>query len=461
MRALVLSAGLGTRFKSEKPKVMHTILEKPMLWYVLKVLKDLNIPDIALVVGHKAEEIKAYFGEAYQYFYQSTPKGGTGDAVLSAIDFWRDYEGYLLVINGDSPLVKSQTIHNMQRYLHMVEEYENIKLSALLLSAQLPDPTGYGRVVKDQEGNVIKVVEEKDATFEEKLIREVNGGVYLFYCPHLLETLFRVSPSPKTGEVYLTEVFGLMAQAGYKVRSFMAEDPTEILGVNTRWDLAIAENVIRLRILQEWAEKGNTLHQPESLWIGPEVVLEGDVEIYPDVMLMGNTRLGRGVVVGKGSIIENSTVEDGAIIEAYSVVKNSNIKSGAVVGPFAHIRDNSLIGKKSHIGNFVEVKKSYIGENVRAKHLAYIGDATLEDEVNVGAGVVFANFDGKKKYESYVGKGAFIGSNSLIVAPIRIGSYSFIAGGSVITKNVPDGDMAIERSRLRILKDKGREKLLD
>ncbi len=461
MRALVLSAGLGTRFKSEKPKVMHNILGKPMLWYVLKTLKELHIEDIALVVGHKAEEIKSYFEDSYHYFYQSNPKGGTGDAVLSAVDFWRDYEGYLLVINGDSPLVKPQTLKNMQRYLHMVEEYENIKLSSILLSTQLPDPTGYGRVIKDKDGTVMKVVEEKDASFEEKLIKEINGGVYIFYCPHLLETLFKVSPSPVTGEVYLTEVFSIMYRMGYKVRSFMAEDPSEVIGVNTRWDLAVAENVIRLRIVQEWAEKGNTIHQPESVWIEPDVVLEGDVELYPNVMLRGNTRLGRGVIVGKGSVVESSVVEEGAVIEAYSIVKNSNIKSDAVIGPFTHVRENSLIGEGSHIGNFVEVKKSFIGNGVRAKHLAYIGDATLEDDVNVGAGVVFANFDGKRKHQSYVGKGAFIGSNSLLIAPIRLGSYSFVAGGSIISKDVPDGDLAIERSKLRILKGKGREKLLE
>ena len=461
MRALVLAAGLGTRFRSEKPKVMHPILGKPMLWYVLNTIKEVNITDIALVVGYKAEEIKTYFGDSYLYFHQENPKGGTGDALLSALDFWRNYDGYLLVMNGDSPLVKGQTLKNMQRYLHMVEEYEGIRLSALLLSAQIPDPTGYGRIIKDQEGNVIKVVEEKEASSEEKLIREVNGGAYIFYCPHLLEALFKVKPSPNTGEIYLTEVFHHMANSGYKVRSFMAEDPTEILGVNNRWELSIAENVIRLGIIQNWAQKGNTIHQPESVWIEPEVILEGEVEVYPDAMLMGKTKIGRGVKVGKGCIIENSIVEDGACIEAYSVIRNSHIKTNAVVGPFAHVREKSIIGKGSHIGNFVEVKKSFIGEEVRAKHLTYIGDATIEDGVNVGAGVVFANFDGKRKHESYVGKGAFIGSNSLIIAPVKIGSYSFIAGGSVITKDVPDGDLAISRPELKIYKDKGKEKLLD
>ncbi|MCS7261843.1 MAG: bifunctional UDP-N-acetylglucosamine diphosphorylase/glucosamine-1-phosphate N-acetyltransferase GlmU [Aquificaceae bacterium] len=461
MRALVLSAGMGTRFRSERSKVMYPILGKPMLWYVLRALKEVNFLETALVVGYRAEEIKDYFGQAYLYFHQSNPKGGTGDAVLSAIEFWRDYQDYLLVVNGDSPLIKPHTIRNMQKYLHLVQEHEGIKLSALLLSAQLPDPTGYGRIVKDQEGNVVKVVEEKEATPEEKLIKEVNGGLYLFYCPHLLEALFKVKPSPKTGEVYLTEVFQLMHQTGYKVRSFVAEDSSEILGVNTRWDMAVVENLIRLRILQEWAEKGNTIHQPESVWIEPEVVLEGEVEVFSNAMLRGSTRLGRGVVVGKGSIVENGTVEDGAIIEPYSVVKNSFIKAGAVVGPFAHVREGSIVGKNSHVGNFVEVKKSSLGKDVKAKHLSYIGDASIEDEVNVGAGVVFANFDGKRKHQSSVGKGAFIGSNSLLVAPIKIGSYSFVAGGSVITKDVPDGDLVITRPKLRIIKDKGREKLLD
>lgn len=459
MRALVLSAGLGTRLKSQKPKVLHPILGKPMLWYVLKALKEANIKETGLVVSYGADDVKNFAGEGYFYFYQENPKGGTGDAVLSALDFWRDYEDYLLVVNGDAPLIRAETIKNMLRFVKLVQEYENTKLSAVLLSTQLPDPTGYGRVVKDQEGNVIKVVEEKDATPEEKQIKEINGGLYLFYAPHLLDVIFQLRPSPASGEVYLTEVFSLMYQRGYKVRSFMAEEPTECMGVNDRWELALAENVIRLAIVREWAKKGNTIHQPESVWIEPDVVLEGDVEIYPDVMLKGNTRVGKGAVVGKGSVIENSILEEGAVVEPYSVIKNSTIKAKAVVGPFAHIRDESLIGEESHIGNFVEVKKSKMGRGVKAKHLAYIGDATIEDDVNVGAGVVFANFDGKRKHPSYVEKGAFIGSNSLIIAPVRLGAYAFIAGGSVVNKDIQEGDLAISRPKLRILKGKGKEKL--
>jgi bifunctional UDP-N-acetylglucosamine pyrophosphorylase/glucosamine-1-phosphate N-acetyltransferase len=462
MRALILAAGLGSRFKSQRAKVLHTILGKPMLWYVLRTLRELNFREIGVVVSHQAEEVKKVFeGEdGIFFFHQENPKGGTADAVISALDFWRDYQDYLLVINGDSPLVKSQTIKNMQRYMQLVEEYENIKLSALLLSGFLPDPTGYGRVVKDQGGNVIKIVEEKDATIEEKQIREINSGVYFFYCPHLLDVVFSIQPSPKSGELYLTEAIALMHKKGYVVRSFMAEDQAEVMGVNDRWELAIAENVIRLRILERLAVEGNTIHQPETVWIEPSVVLEGEVEIEPGVALRGNTKIGKGVRIGRGSFIENSVVEEGAVIEPYSIIRDSHIKGGAIVGPFAHIRNHSVIGEGSHIGNFVEVKASEIGSHVNAKHLAYIGDAQIGDRTNIGAGVVFANYDGKQKHRSKVGQNAFIGSNSLIIAPITLGDYSYIAGGSVINKNIEEGDLAIARARLRILKGKGKEKLL-
>lgn len=462
MRALILAAGLGSRFKSQRAKVLHTILGKPMLWYVLRTLRELNFREIGVVVGHQAEEVKKVFeGEdGVFFFHQENPKGGTADAVISALDFWRDYQDYLLVINGDSPLVKSQTIKNMQRYIQLVEEYENIKLSALLLSGFFPDPTGYGRVVKDQGGNVIKIVEEKDATIEEKQIREINGGVYFFYCPHLLDVVFSIQPSPKSGELYLTEAIALMHKKGYVVRSFMAEDQAEVMGVNDRWELAIAENVIRLRILERLAKEGNTIHQPETVWIEPSVVLEGEVEIEPGVALRGNTKISKGVRIGRGSVIENSVVEEGAVIEPYSIIRDSHIKGGAIVGPFAHLRNHSMIGEGSHIGNFVEVKASEIGSHVNAKHLAYIGDAQIGDRTNIGAGVVFANYDGKQKHQSKVGQNAFIGSNSLIIAPITLGDYSYIAGGSVINKNIEEGDLAIARARLRILKGKGKEKLL-
>ena len=460
MRAVVLAAGLGTRFKSDVPKVLHTILGKPMVWYVIREIKSTGIRDIGVVVGHQAQKVmQALEGENLLFYHQKNPKGGTADAVLASLDLWRDYEGYILIANGDAPLITHETLKQMIRFLTLVQEYENVKLSAVLLSASLPDPTGYGRIVKDEKGNVVKIVEEREADFQEKQIREVNGGIYLFYAPHLFETIFHVKPSPNTGEAYLTEVIRLMVERGYTVKSFMASDPTEVMGVNDRWELSIAENVIRLRILREWAQRGVTFHQPESIWIEPSVELEKDVEVYPNVSLKGNTKIGKGAVIGNGCIVENSQVGKGARIEPYSVIKNSHVEDGAVVGPFAHVREESFIGSGSHVGNFVEVKKSKLGQDVKAKHLAYIGDAFIGDNTNVGAGTVFANFDGKRKHQTFVGKNVFIGSNSLLIAPLKIEDFAFIAGGSVITKDVQEGDLAISRPKLRIIKGKGKEKL--
>ncbi len=460
MRALILAAGLGTRFRSEKPKVLHNILGKPMIWYVINLLKNAGVTDIGIVVGHKAQDvIKAVEDQEVKVFYQKNPKGGTGDAVISSLDFWRDYEDYLLVINGDSPLITSETLKQMQRFLSLVQEYEKTTPSALLLSSFLPDPTGYGRVIKDEKGNVIRIVEEKDASFQEKQVNEINGGLYMFYAPHLFDVIFHIKPSKETGEVYLTQAIELMTKKGYIVKSFMASDPTEVLGINNRWELAIAENVMRLRILKYWAEKGNTIHQPESVWIEPDVLLEGDVEIFPNVSLKGKTRIGKGSKIGNGAVLENTVVEENVIVDAYSVVRNSRIESGAVVGPFAHIRDESVIGKNSHVGNFVEVKKSKLDEDVKAKHLAYIGDAFIGSATNIGAGVVFANFDGKNKHQTHIGKNVFVGSNSLLIAPLKIEDFVFIAGGSVVNKDIGTGDFAISRPKLRVVKGKGKEKL--
>lgn len=460
MRAVVLAAGLGTRFRSERPKVLHEILGKPMLWYVVSALKQGGIQKIAIVVGHMAQEVMETLGEDYIYYVQKNPRGGTADAVLASMDFWRNSDDYLLIINGDSPLVSPDTIRNMQRFIRMVEEYEKRRLGGVVLTSVLQDPTGYGRVVKEEgTDRILRIVEEKDATSHERNIREVNGGVYIFYTPYLLEALFKICPSEKTGELYLTDVVSYMVSKGYEVRSFMASDPTEVLGVNTRWELSFAENIIRLKLIKYWAQRGVTFHIPETVWIEPDVILSPNVEIFPGVMLRGKTRIGENVVVKAGAIIENSEVEELAVIEPYSYVSDSVVKRGATIGPYARVRDGSIVGSRSQVGNFVEVKRSEIGKEVKAKHLSYIGDAKVGDFANVGAGVVTANYDGREKHTTEIGRGAFVGSNSLLVAPLRLGDFSYVAGGSVITKNVPEGALAVERSRMRVVEGKGRKLL--
>ena len=460
MKAIVLAAGLGTRFKSDKPKVLHEILGKPMIWYILSTLRRAGLEDIAVVVGHKAEEVKKVVGDSVKYFHQENPKGGTADAVLASVDFWRTYEDYILIVNGDSPLVSAETIKNMQRFIHLVEEYEKIKLGGVILTAWLQDPTGYGRILKEEgTDRILKIVEEKDASPQERNIKEVNGGLYVFYAPYLLEALFKIKPSEKTGELYLTEAVSYMVEKGYEIRSFMASDSTEVLGVNTRWELAFAENIMRLKIIRFWAERGVTVHSPESVWIEPDVELSREVEIFQGAILKGKTKVEEGAVIGPGAILENVHVGKGAKVEAYSYISDSRIEEEAVVGPFARVRENSTIGSGSHVGNFVEVKKSSLGKEVKAKHLSYIGDAQVRDGANIGAGAVTANYDGKKKHPTVIEEGAFVGSNSLLVAPVRIGKLAYVAGGSVITKDVPDGALAVERAKLRILEGKGREKL--
>lgn len=460
MKAVVLAAGLGTRFVSEKPKVLHEILGKPMLWYVVNAVRQAGIEEIGVVVGYRAQEVMEALGEGYAYYVQSDPKGGTGDAVLASIEFWRVSEDYLLIINGDSPLVSSETIRNMQRFIRMVEEYERVKLGGVVLSAVLQDPTGYGRLIKEEgTDRILRIVEEKDATPWERNVKEVNGGVYIFYIPYLLEALFKISPSEQTGELYLTDVVSYMASKGYEVRSFMASDPTEVLGVNTRWELSFAENILRLKLIKYWAQKGVTFHIPETVWVEPEVSLSPNVEVFPGVMLRGKTRVGENVVIKAGAILEDSVVEEDAVIEPYSYVKGSVVKRGARVGPYARVRDGAVLGEGSEIGNFVEVKKSEIGKRAKAKHLAYIGDAEVGESVNIGAGVVTANYDGRRKHRTQIGKGAFVGSNSLLIAPIKLGDFSYIAGGSVITKDVPEGALAIGRSRTKVLEGKGKKLL--
>ena len=445
MRAVVLSAGLGTRFKSKQPKVLHRILGKPMIWHVLNTLQNAGIKDIAVVVGHQKERVMEAVGSEVSFYYQENPKGGTADAVLSALDFFKDYDGYVLIINGDSPLVSAQTLKNMQRFIHMVEEYEKVSLAGVVLTSHLSDPTGYGRIIKEKgTDRILRIVEEKDASPEEKRITEVNGGVYAFRADLLQRTLPKIKPSEATGELYLPEVVRILSEEGMEVRSFMASEPTEILGVNDRWELAIAENIIRLKLIRFWSERGVTFHIPESIWIEPEVELSHDVEVFQGSVLSGKTKVG-----------------EGARILPYSIIEDSQIERGATVGPFARIRNNTIVEEGAEIGNFVEVKNSRIEKGVKAKHLAYIGDADVGEGSNIGAGAVTANYDGKKKHRTVIGKGAFIGSNSLLVAPIKIGDLSYIAGGSVITKDVEAGDLVVERSPIRVFKGKGKEKLQD
>jgi len=445
-----LAAGKGTRFKSERPKVVHRLLGKPMVFYPYRALLALDPIKVAVIVGHRAEVVKEELGNypKVEFFYQENPKGGTGDAVSKARPLLERYpDSATVVLNGDSPLLRPETLKaGFERFLK-----EN--LDALIFTAELEDPTGYGRIVRDGSGRVVAVVEEKDATEEERRIKEVNGGFYVFKTDLLLEVLKELKPSPATGEVYLTDAVKILAERGFKVDTYRAPFE-ELLGVNDRVQLAEAEKVLLRRKIESLQREGVTVRLPETVYVEWDAVVGRDTEIEPHAVLRGNTSVGKNCVIGAGSVLENAKVGDGVRILPYSFVSDSEVKSGAVVGPFARIRNGCVVGEGAEVGNFVEMKATAFGGGSKAKHLAYLGDATVGEGVNVGAGVVFANYDGVEKHPTKVGDRAFIGSNSLIIAPCELGEWSFVAGGSVVNRSVPPRALAVSRPELKILENK-------
>jgi len=448
---IILAAGRGSRFKSEKPKVVHTLLGKPMVYYPYRALKEgLNPSKVGVIVGYKHRLVEEVF-KGYpdvEFFFQENPKGGTADAVLKALDLLERYsQGFVAIINGDTPLLLPQTLRAG------FEKLKKQNLDGVIFTTVLEEPTGYGRIARDKEGRVSAIVEEKDATPEEKRIKEVNGGVYIFRVKPLIEALKEVKPSPVSGELYLTEVVKIFYQKGLKIDTHPT-DREELFGVNDRVQFARAEKILLRRKIEDLQREGVTVRLPETVYIEWDVKVGKDSEIEPHAVLKGNTAIGENCLIGTGAVLENCKISDRVRILPYSYLSECEVKEGAVIGPFARIRGNSLIGEEVEIGNFVEVKKSSIGKGSKAKHLTYIGDAQIGENTNVGAGTVFANYDGVKKYETKVGNNVFIGSNSLIIAPRVLEDWSFIAGGSVVNADIPEGALAIGRAKLKILKNR-------
>ena len=451
MIGVILAAGRGSRFKSALPKVIHPLLGKPMVYFPYEALvKGLNPERVGIIIGHRKEVVREVLKNLpkVEFFEQENPKGGTADAVLKAKPLLERYrDDYVAILNGDTPLITAETLRAG------FEKVRAESLDGLIFTAELENPKGYGRIVRDERGNVMAIVEEKDATPEERKIREVNGGVYIFRVQPLLEALEEVKPSERTGELYLTEVVRIFHQRGYRVDTLKVQRE-ELLGVNDRVQFAEVEKILLRRKIEELQRSGVTVRLPETVYIEWDVRVGEDTEIEPSVSLKGNTEIGRNSFIGKGSILENTRVGEGVKVLPYSYISDSEIQNGAVVGPYARIRNGSVIGERAEIGNFVEVKKSSVGRETKAKHLTYIGDATIGEKTNIGAGTVFANYDGVNKYQTYVGNNVFIGSNSLIIAPRKLGDWSFIAGGSVVNKDIPEGALAISRAKLKILEGK-------
>ena len=444
LKTLILAAGKGTRMKSELPKVIHEVNGIPMISKIIKVLEVLKPEENILILGHKKEEVLKVVGENADYVVQ-TEQLGTGHAVLQAKNKLKDYDGDVMVLCGDTPLLREETLKELYKFHKETDSVTTI------LTSIYDNPFGYGRIVKEN-GLVKAIVEEKEADDKTKKIKEVNAGVYCFKGRELFEALSKITNNNEKGEYYLTDVIGIQVKEGKKVQSYILNDNIEILGVNSKVELAEASKVLRGRKKIELMEKGAILIDPAAVYIEEDVEIGKDTVIYPGAVLQGKTVIGENCQILGTTRIIDSTLGNDIKIES-SVIEESILENGVTMGPFAHLRPKSHLKEKVHIGNFVEVKKSTLEKGVKAGHLTYLGDAQIGEDTNVGAGTITCNYDGKNKFKTVIGKNSFIGSDSMLVAPVIIGENALIGAGSVITKDVPDNSLAVSRSKQIIKND--------
>lgn len=435
--AVILAAGKGTRMKSKLYKVLHTVCGLSMVQHVVNSVQSSGVDQIVTIVGHGAEKVKEVLGEQSKYALQEEQLG-TGHAVLQAKSLIGDLDGVTLVICGDTPLLSGDTLN----YLFDFHQKEGAE--ATILTAIADNPTGYGRIVRLENDEVAKIVEQKDASQEELEINEINTGTYVFDNRALFEALEKVTNNNAQGEYYLPDVIELIKEQNGKVTAYIMDDMSEALGVNDRIALSQANELMTKRLNEFHMRNGVTLINPTNTFIEASVEIGNDTVIEPGVILKGNTKIGSDCIIGAYSEIVDSQIADGVKI-THSVIEKSVLSVGVTVGPYAHLRPNSVLGKDVHIGNFVEVKNSTIGEGTKSGHLTYIGDADLESNINIGCGTIFVNYDGKNKYRSHIGKDSFIGCNANIVAPVKIGEKVFVAAGTTVLHDVEDEALAISR----------------
>lgn len=436
--AVVLAAGEGTRMKSEVPKVLHKICGVPMLGHVISQAKKAGAKRVIVVVGRGAEEVKRAFAEQEVEFVLQAEQKGTGHALMQAEDAVKS-EDTVLVLYGDMPLITAETLKSL------FEFHARNQAAATVMTARVKDPSGYGRVIK--EGNrVLAIREEKDASPEERAIDEINSGIYCFNREKVFNALEQVNNDNVQGEYYLTDVVEILNRQGEKVLAFEAQDPDEVQGVNDRNQLAQAQAIMQKRIIRSLMARGVTFLNPDTCVVDEGVEIGRDTVIYPGVILEGKTRIGEGcTILGYTRIIDS--VVGNRVEITMSHIRESVVEDGVKIGPFVNLRPGTHLMAGVKVGDFVEIKNSKVGENSKVPHLSYVGDADIGRNVNIGAGVIFVNYDGFKKHRTVVEDGAFIGCNSNLVAPVRIGQGSYVAAGSTVTKDVEEGALAIARSR--------------
>lgn len=439
--AIILAAGAGTRMKSKMPKVLHSLCGYSMIEHVIRAVKASLIEDIVIIIGNGADQVENKLEGTNIKFVLQKEQLGTGHAVQQAEDNIPD-EGNVIVLYGDMPMLSGETI---KAFMDFHDEQKN---HVSVLTAKVENPFGYGRIVKNEKGEMTKIVEQKDADEDELKIDEINSGVYCFDAKFLKEHLNDIDNNNSQGEYYLPDLIGIAVQNQYKIGTYQAQDSEEIMGVNSRKQLAEAEASMRKRITLKYMDQGVTFINPEHTYVEPEVKIGMDTILYPGVSLKGTTVIGEDCIIGQDTQIENSVIKDGVQIQK-SVIVDSQVDENTTIGPFAYLRPGSKIGKNVKIGDFVEIKNATIGDDCKASHLAYVGDAEVGKNVNIGCGVIFVNYNGKAKQKIIVEDDAFVGSNVNLVAPVIVRKKGYVAAGTTVTMEVPEGALCIGRGKQR------------
>jgi bifunctional UDP-N-acetylglucosamine pyrophosphorylase/glucosamine-1-phosphate N-acetyltransferase len=432
---LILAAGLGTRMKSARAKVLHELGGLPLITYVCRTAQSLRPEKIYVVVGHQANEVeravKTEVGDSSAFVTQSEQRG-TGDAVMAAQSQLENSDSLVLVLSGDVPLIRQATLEDF------ISQHRSSKAACSILSVRLENPTGYGRIVRDESDCFLRIVEQKDASPAEQMVKEINSGIYCFDARRLFAALKRVEPSNQQGEYYLTDVPQILLVDGDKVNVHLHSNAREVSGINTRAELAEFENLMRRNTIRKlMVDDGVTFLDPSHAYVSAEAEVGRDCIIYPGVSIEGKSIIGEGCEIRSGTRIANSLLGNNVVVKDHCVVIDSEIQSNCAVGPFAHLRMNTILEEGSVVGNFVEAKKSRLGRRSKSMHLTYLGDATIGEDTNIGAGTVTCNYDGKNKHPTIIEDDVRIGSDTMLVAPVRVGKGSVTAAGSVVTEDVP------------------------
>ncbi|MEA2162387.1 MAG: bifunctional UDP-N-acetylglucosamine pyrophosphorylase / glucosamine-phosphate N-acetyltransferase [Thermoanaerobaculia bacterium] len=442
---IILAAGLGTRMKSATIKILHRAAGRPIIDYVLDLAAQVSDRAPVMVIGHQREAVQKAVDDRARFAIQETQQG-TGHAVLQAAEILETTgAGRILILSGDVPLTYPETLQQL------IDEHERSQNALTLLTMRPDDPAMYGRIVRDADGNVTRIVEAKDASDDEKQIGEVNAGIYIFDGEHLFENLRNLSTDNSQGEYYLTDLLAVLRGAGHRIGAVVASDPIEALGVNSRAELATVEGEIQRRVVAKLMKEGVTFRNPATVVIDSTVSIGNDSVVYPFVTIEGTTTIGARCIVEPGVHLINVTVGDDVHLKTGTVAEDAVIEDEAAVGPYAHLRPGSHLGRHVKVGNFVETKKAVFGEGAKASHLSYIGDAEIGAGVNIGAGTITCNYDGVNKNKTVLEDDVFIGSDTQLVAPVRVGKGAYVGAGSTITKDVPAGALALSRTPQRVI----------